>query len=155
MSGLQIVEKYNIFEKSIIGPKTGNPFVDVNFSVRFINGHVTKEIEGFYDGDGVYIVRFMPEFEGTWEYKTISNVKELNKISGEFKCISVIGFDNMPASSMFEPELSTINVPKKYMGEVAVERLISLLNNPGQPPIKTEINTSLIKRNSVKEVNKK
>ena len=41
------------------------------------------------------------------------------------------------------------------MGEVAVERLISLLNNPGQPPIKTEINTSLIKRNSVKEVNKK
>ena len=69
--------------------------------------------------------------------------------------ISVIGFDNMPASSMFEPELSTINVPKKYMGEVAVERLISLLNNPGQPPIKTEINTSLIKRNSVKEVNKK
>lgn len=30
----------------------------------------------------------MPEFEGTWEYKTISNVKELNKISGEFKCIS-------------------------------------------------------------------
>lgn len=88
MSGLQIVEKYNIFEKSIIGPKTGNPFVDVNFSVRFINGHVTKEIEGFYDGDGVYIVRFMPEFEGTWEYKTISNVKELNKISGEFKCIS-------------------------------------------------------------------
>lgn len=33
MSGLQIVEKYNIFEKSIIGPKTGNPFVDVTFQL--------------------------------------------------------------------------------------------------------------------------
>ena len=63
--------------------------------------------------------------------------------------ISIIGFDNQPISSVIEPNLTTVHVPKKYMGEAAAERLISLIRNPGQPPIKTEISTSLVKRNSV------
>ena len=62
--------------------------------------------------------------------------------------IAVIGFDNIPFSSVFEPSLSTVNVEKQYMGAAAVQRLISLIRDPGQPPVKTEINTSLIRRNS-------
>lgn len=63
--------------------------------------------------------------------------------------VAVVGFDNMPISTVVEPTLTTVNVPKQYLGQVAVERLISLLNTPGQPPVKTEISTSLLKRRSV------
>ena len=64
--------------------------------------------------------------------------------------ISLVGFDNMPIGSVIEPTLTTIHVPKQYMGEVAAERLISLLHNPQQPPVKMEISTSLLKRNTVR-----
>lgn len=63
--------------------------------------------------------------------------------------ISLVGFDNMPLCSVIEPALSTIHVPKQYMGEAAADRLISLLKQPGQPPVKTEISTSLVKRHTV------
>ncbi|WP_099469718.1 LacI family DNA-binding transcriptional regulator [Konateibacter massiliensis] len=63
--------------------------------------------------------------------------------------ISIVGFDNLPSSTVIEPSLTTIQVPKQYMGELAVERLIKLLAEPGLSPVKTEVSTSLIKRNSV------
>lgn len=63
--------------------------------------------------------------------------------------IAIVGFDNMPMCSIIEPSLTTVNVPKQYMGEVAAERLITLINEPGLPPVKTEISTTLIKRHTV------
>ena len=63
--------------------------------------------------------------------------------------ISVVGFDNISEYNMFDSKLTTINVPKKYMGSMAAERLISIIKNPSQPPIKIEIMTSLIKRDTV------
>lgn len=63
--------------------------------------------------------------------------------------IALIGFDNLPVSTVIEPALSTIHVPKQYMGESAAARLISLMNNPGQPPVKTEVGTTLVKRYTV------
>lgn len=62
--------------------------------------------------------------------------------------IAVIGFDNLPYAAVFEPALSTINVAKQYMGAAAAQRLISLIREPGQPPVKTELATTLIRRNS-------
>ncbi len=63
--------------------------------------------------------------------------------------IAIIGFDNMPISSYIEPSLSTINVPKHYMGETAANRLISLLHARQFVPVKIEIHTNLVKRRSV------
>ncbi len=63
--------------------------------------------------------------------------------------ISIVGFDDMPTSSMMDPGLTTIYVPKQFMGEAAVHRLHSLMEDPGQPPTKTEISTVLIRRQSV------
>lgn len=62
--------------------------------------------------------------------------------------ICIVGFDNLPVSSVVEPSLTTIHVPKRYMGEVAAARLLTLLKEPGQPPVKTEIMTRLIKRST-------
>lgn len=63
--------------------------------------------------------------------------------------IAVLGFDNLPMSSYVEPSLTTINVPKRYMGEMAAERLIQLLNARQFVPIKLEVGTNLVKRRSV------
>lgn len=64
--------------------------------------------------------------------------------------ISIIGFDNLPISSVIDPSLTTIHVPKKFMGEMAAKRLMWLMKEPHQPPLKIELTTELIVRNSVR-----
>ena len=44
-------------------------------------------VSGFYDGNGEYRLRFMPEAIGTWRYETRSNCPGLNGKTGEFACI--------------------------------------------------------------------
>lgn len=62
--------------------------------------------------------------------------------------IAVIGFDNMPICTYIEPALTTIHVPKQYMGRMAVQRLHELICQPDSQPIKIEISTKLVKRKS-------
>ena len=80
----QTVEQWGIFEIALNGPTNGNPFLDVNFSARFTQGDSTIRANGFYDGDGIYRVRFMPEKPGEWHYVTESSSAELSGQSGEF-----------------------------------------------------------------------
>jgi len=82
------VEQWGTFEISLPGPKNGNPFVDVSLVGRFSLGDKTVEVTGFYDGGGIYRIRFMPEAQGLWHYSTRSNVRELNRKSGEFQVTS-------------------------------------------------------------------
>lgn len=63
--------------------------------------------------------------------------------------VSIVGFDNVPVGNVIEPPLTTINVPKQYMGEMAARRLISVLHRPGQCPVKISVTTSLVKKGSV------
>ena len=78
------VERWGVYELSLEGPTNGNPFLDVRFAARFYQGHGAIEATGFYDGDGIYRVRFMPQKLGSWEYETISSAPELNGKIGEF-----------------------------------------------------------------------
>ena len=78
------VEQWSVFELLLNGPTNGNPFLDVKFSARFTQGTNAVKANGFYDGDGIYRVRFMPEQIGEWKYKTTSNVRKLNGKTGEF-----------------------------------------------------------------------
>lgn len=83
------VSLWDIFEFRLTGPTDGNPFVDVQLRVLFTcDDGDTVEVEGFYDGDGVYITRFMPQRNGTWRFETISNMVELNGHAGSFICIA-------------------------------------------------------------------
>ena len=70
---LQTVEQWGVWELELSGPQDGNPFVDVRFSAEFSNGSKTVEVDGFYDGEGVYRVRFMPDRIGAWRYVTAAN----------------------------------------------------------------------------------
>lgn len=62
--------------------------------------------------------------------------------------IAIVGFDDMPICTYVEPALTTIHVPKQYMGRVAVRRLHELIRAPDSLPIKMEISTTLQKRKS-------
>jgi hypothetical protein len=78
------VEQWGVFEIALNGPTNGNPFLDVQFSARFTQGDSTIAANGFYDGDGIYRVRFMPEKQGEWHYVTESSSAELAGKTGEF-----------------------------------------------------------------------
>ena len=62
--------------------------------------------------------------------------------------ISVIGFDDMPMCTYITPPLSTVHVPKQYMGEIAVKRLAEIINSTSASHVKIEISTEIIKRKS-------
>ena len=81
------VEQWGVFEAEAKGPSSGNPFVDVRFGARFTLGHRTVEAAGFYDGEGVYRVRFSPDAVGHWSYETTGSVKELAGQTGSFECV--------------------------------------------------------------------
>jgi len=79
--------RWGIFELALKGAEGGNPFIDVKLSAEFEQrGRVFKP-EGFYDGNGVYRIRFMPDALGEWTYITKSNRRELNAKTGKFTCV--------------------------------------------------------------------
>ncbi len=78
------VERWGLFEIALDGPKAGNPFVEVTFSAEFRSGAATHVVPGFYDGDGVYRIRFSPETEGRWTWGTRSNIRALGGRTGAF-----------------------------------------------------------------------
>jgi hypothetical protein len=80
------VPRWEIFELTLAGPSTGNPFMDVQLSASFSLGNRTASVDGFYDGAGTYKIRFMPDTAGTWSYMTSSNVPSLNNRTGQFTC---------------------------------------------------------------------
>ncbi len=81
------IEKYEIFELIFDGPKSGNPFEDVQLTAEFQNKNRILYCEGFYDGNGKYKIRFMPDEEGTWKYTTACNKDKMNGLTGEFTCL--------------------------------------------------------------------
>ncbi|MDO4489197.1 MAG: LacI family DNA-binding transcriptional regulator [Eubacteriales bacterium] len=67
--------------------------------------------------------------------------------------ISIVGFDNTSSNALISPALTSINVPKVYMGRYAVETLISRLEqNEETPTARHSINTTLVTRDSVKKI---
>jgi LacI family transcriptional regulator len=63
--------------------------------------------------------------------------------------IAIIGFDNISESRIIEPSLSTIDIPRKFMGQTAVGQLIRHIINPISHIVKTEVSTTIVKRFSV------
>ena len=63
--------------------------------------------------------------------------------------VSVIGFDDISAAEYVSPPLTTVEVPKSYLGETAVERLVQMIEGHSLQPLKVEVFTRLIRRKSV------
>ena len=52
---------------------TSNPFTDVSFGAIFESGENKLDVKGFYDGNDVWKIRFMPPSVGSWEMTTYSS----------------------------------------------------------------------------------
>ena len=84
---MQQTEQWGIFEITLPGPSSGNPFVDVQISAEFSHLHRTINVDGFYDGAGQFKLRFMPDHTGDWTYRTKSNAAVLDACTGAFLCV--------------------------------------------------------------------
>src|SRR5438105_4980380 len=82
----RFVEQWGLFELALPGPSTGNPYKDVSLTATFTLEHRSVRLTGFYDGEGTYRIRFMPDAPGRWTYTTDSSARELTGHSGEFLC---------------------------------------------------------------------
>ena len=77
------IEKWGMLELSFRGKKDGNPYVDYQIKAMFSGEKEKVEVNGFYDGDGVYKVRFMPSYEGVYSYQVMGSFSDAGE-SGEF-----------------------------------------------------------------------
>ncbi|MCL2864113.1 MAG: LacI family DNA-binding transcriptional regulator [Lachnospiraceae bacterium] len=68
--------------------------------------------------------------------------------------ISVIGFDDRPICTLVTPQLTTIHVPKNIFSYMAVDLLVSKMEQERACSLKIEVGTSVLKRNSVKDCNR-
>lgn len=63
--------------------------------------------------------------------------------------ISIIGYDDVPAASFLTPALTTCHIDCEEMGQLAVQRMIYRALNPDAAPIRVEIASRLVVRQSV------
>jgi hypothetical protein len=84
------VERWDAFEVSCPGFDDKNPFTDYTVQGVFKSKSETQTVDGFYDGGGLYRVRFMPSFTEDYHFE----------ISGTFSDTSYSGnFSVTPASA--------------------------------------------------------
>ena len=67
--------------------------------------------------------------------------------------VSIVGFDDLTFSSISNPPLTTLRVPKQEMGRIAVRRLRDMLQDNDGLKLKTQVCTQFIERASVKRIN--
>lgn len=66
--------------------------------------------------------------------------------------VSVVGFDDLTFSSIYNPPLTTVRVPKQEMGKVAVRRLRDIMMDGNDLHLKTQVCTEFVERDSVRAV---
>ena len=71
---MDCVEKWGVFELSFLGKCDGNPYIDYSIKAEFSNKNEQIITDGFYDGDGIYRVRFMPSFTGEYSYLSLIHI---------------------------------------------------------------------------------
>lgn len=82
------VERWGLYEITLHGPSAGNPFDDVQVAATFDGAGKRIVVPGFYDGDGLYRIRFSPSEPGSWTWRSSSNAPALDGRSGTFRCAS-------------------------------------------------------------------
>jgi hypothetical protein len=90
------VEQWGIFEVTLHGPSDGDPFTDVQLSAAFSDGATKISVPGFYDGDGIYRLRFSPPTQGHWVYTTKSDAPPMDGKSGEMTATAPTGSNHGP-----------------------------------------------------------
>jgi hypothetical protein len=89
---IETVQKWGLFEADFVvssdalGAK--DPWREVFFTASFVHDESGESFqsEGFYDGNGHFCIRFMPNQMGIWRYRTESKLPALAGVEGAFIC---------------------------------------------------------------------
>lgn len=93
------IEQWGLFELALHATVSGNPFQDVALTAVFTNGHRNVEVRGFYDGDDTFRIRFMPDMQGHWSYRTHSETAALSDHTGSFTCTAPTAANHGPVTT--------------------------------------------------------
>ena len=66
--------------------------------------------------------------------------------------IYIIGFDDMPFSTLIEPNLTTVRVYKDRIGTLAVKRIMERIRGEAKERVKIEVGADLVIRDSVADI---
>ena len=67
--------------------------------------------------------------------------------------VSVIGFDDQDVCRLITPQLTTMRVPKQFMGRLAVESIrAQITEGTNHEPIAAQVHASLLERESVRKI---
>jgi LacI family transcriptional regulator len=140
----------NFFERRDGYLKAMNNQIDPKYTVP-----ISSTSNGAYEDMKKYLAS-MPEIPTAYfadnDIIAISCIRALREAGYHVPDdVSIIGFDDIPASSLIDPPLSTMGVPKKNLGVLAVERLLKRINGDKSESIRIAINTSLVIRNSTRQ----
>lgn len=87
------------------------------------------------------------------DYIAISVIKSLLELGIRVpEQVSVIGFDNIQESTIITPELTTVHVEKAKIAELAVLKLLDMIEHGDTVKMKSFIDTQLVLRHSCKAV---
>lgn len=72
------MEQYSMCELCFYGEKleSSRAWAVVDLTAEMSCGEIKRSIQGFYAGDGLYKVRFMPEIPGEWSYRISGCIQE-------------------------------------------------------------------------------
>lgn len=68
------------------------------------------------------------------------------------KDVSVVGFDDLPFTSINEPPLSSVRVFNDVLGSTVFARMVEVIRNPGKPFSHIRVGTELKERESVSTI---
>lgn len=147
-----------------------------NFSYRY-EGYIKALAEANLDNKKEYELSLEPTLEGSYRdmkelilnkdiklptaYFALNDIIAFGAMKALRECgikvpdqVSIVGFDDMPFCEISTPRLATVRVYKQYMGQIAIDRLIECISKKHNIPIKIEVETELVARESVKNINK-
>ena len=109
-SGDQTVPRFGVFETTLSGPDDlKDPYRQARVTVTFIGpvavGTPRVEVEGFWDGADVWKVRMTPTHVGAWTWRTKSNVKKLDGLTGKLSCVPSRGEGFLQTKPVDRPHL--------------------------------------------------
>lgn len=120
---------------------------------------VTTTMEGAYQDMAAYL-KTEPELPTAFfadnDMIALGAMKAMREAGIQIPAdISIVGFDDLPFSEISSPRLTSLRVPKQAMGEMAVHRLMEIMNTSHSAKTKILVCPEFIERDSVRDITNK
>lgn len=89
------VYKWEVLEIAVEGTAEGNPFTEQKFYGIFAGKKENVLVNGFYDGNGIYRIRFMPSYEGKYSF-VLNGSLFAAPYSGAFEVLPALDYNHGP-----------------------------------------------------------